>query len=137
LRPDTPRFQAVLMDASALLAPFQLGLDFERRIEDLVDSKIRFCVLEDTLRELRSLSTSSGKVASEARKALKLAERYRLVQNSSDKGGDEGLIESALKLHYAVATCDSALKARLRDLNIPVFSPTGRRRARVDGLFIH
>jgi len=124
------------MDASALLAPFQLGLDFKRWIEDLADSKVQFYVLEDTLRELRSLSTSSGKVASEARKALKLAGRYRVVPNASGKRGDEGLIESALKLCYAVATCDSALRARLRDLNIPVFSPTGRRRARVDG-FIH
>lgn len=133
----TPRVQAVLMDASALLAPFQLGLDFERRIGDLVDSKVQFYVLEDTMRELRSLSETTGRVASEAKKALKLAERCRLVQYSSGKGGDEGLIESALKLRYAVATCDSALRARLRDLNIPVFSPTGRRRVRVDGLFIH
>jgi len=130
----TPRVQAILMDASALLAPFQLGLDFERWIEDLADSKVQFYVLEDTMRELRSLSTSSGKIASEAREALKLAKRYRLVPNVSGKRGDEGLIESALKLCYAVATCDSDLRARLRVLNIPVFSPTGRRKARVEGL---
>jgi len=132
LRPDRGP-QAVLMDASALLAPFQLGIDFERRIEELANSKVQFYVLEDTLRELRTLSASSGRVASEARDALKLAERYRVVPNASDKRGDEGLIESALKLRYAVATCDSDLRGRLRDLNIPVFSPTGRRRARVEG----
>jgi len=126
--------QSILMDSSALLAPFQLGVDFERWIEILVDSKVQFYVLDDTLRELRALSMSSNKIASEAKEALKLAERYETIPSVSDVKGDEGLIEAALKLGYAVATCDSALRARLRDLNIPVFSPTGRRRARVEGL---
>jgi rRNA-processing protein FCF1 len=126
--------QAVLMDASALLAPFQLGIDFERWINMLVDAKVRFYVLEDTLRELRSLSTSSGKIASEAKEALRLAERYEAVPGASERRGDEGLIEAAMKHGYAVATCDRSLRARLRDLKVPVFSPTGRRRARVEGL---
>jgi rRNA-processing protein FCF1 len=124
---------AVLMDASALLAPFQLGLDFERWTTLLCDPPVKFYVLEDTLMELRSISESTGKAATAAKEAFKLAQRYDVLPYSGRKG-DDGLIEAALRFGLALATCDSALRGRSRDLNIPVLSPTGRRKVRIEGL---
>jgi rRNA-processing protein FCF1 len=122
------------MDASALLAPFQLGIDFERWIRILVDSKVEISVLSKTLAELEKLSRSSSKLASDASKALVLAGRYRVIQSSDLEDGDECLINAAKRYNCAVATCDRSLRKKLRDLNIPVFSPTDRGKIRVEGL---
>ena len=123
-----------MMDTSALLAPFQIGIDFERWIGILVDAKVEFYVLSKTLEELRALSTCSGKLASHASKALALAGRYGVLPSPDICKGDECLIKAAKERGCAVATCDRSLRKRLRDLNIPVFSPTGRGKIRVDGL---
>ncbi|MBO3804227.1 MAG: hypothetical protein JTT11_10255, partial [Candidatus Brockarchaeota archaeon] len=123
----------VLMDASALLAPFQLGIDFERWLGILADSKVEIFVLSGTIEELEALGRSRGKTASDASKALVLARRYGVLP-FPNRGGDEGIIEAAKELGCAVATCDKSLKRKLRDLNVPVFSPAGKGKVRVDGL---
>ncbi|MGQ9514047.1 MAG: type II toxin-antitoxin system VapC family toxin [Thermoproteota archaeon] len=122
------------MDTSALLAPFQLGIDFERWIGILVDSKVEIFVLRETLAELEALSSSFGKLGSDASKALVLAGRYRVISSPEPGDVDECLIKAAKRYNCAVATCDRSLKRRLRDLNIPVFSPTDRGKVRVEGL---
>lgn len=115
----------VLMDASALLAPFQIGLDFEWWIGELLGGAL-ICVSEDAVRELQALRASGGaKVSREAGAALELAKHYNIVP--SEGRGDRGILEMAKRRGWAVATCDLSLRDALLREGVPVLSPEGGR----------
>jgi len=101
----------VVLDSNALLIPFQFKVDIVSEITRLlgnVEIIVPSCVID----ELTKIK------ASEAKAAIKLANKFRVVEAS--KKGDRGVIEIAKKEHAAVVTNDQELIKILRNSSIPV-----------------
>ncbi len=106
----------VVLDANALLAPFSRGVWLEDELQRVLGG-VEIYVPSSVLEELRRLASSMP----EARAALLLASRYRIVEVSS--GGDEGVLEAASRLGAVLVTNDAALRAeaRRRGLRVAFF----------------
>jgi len=124
----------VLLDSSALLAPFETGVDFINGITGLTQGRALFLVPFETLVELKRLSTSGPKLAGMARLALSVASDFRTLFPTG-MGCDDALVYLAKTYKAAVATGDRTLSRRLRALDIPVFYPSGGRRIVGKGWF--
>lgn len=117
----------VLLDSSALLAPFETGVNFLNGIVDSANVKMLFVVPFETIVELRMLSTRGPKLAGMVRLALSSAGNFRtLFPTGMDC--DDALVYLAKTYKAAVATGDRTLRRRLRALGIPVFYPSEGRR---------
>ncbi|MEM3078995.1 MAG: hypothetical protein QXF21_01590, partial [Thermoproteota archaeon] len=81
----------VLLDSSALLAPFETGVDFVNGITGLTQGRVLFLVPFETLMELRRLSTEGPKLSGMARLALSLAGGFRTLFPTG-MGCDDALV---------------------------------------------
>jgi len=117
----------VLLDSSALLAPFEIGVDFIRGVVELTGGGVEFAIPFETLVELRRLCSSRPKIAGMARLALEAAEGIKVLPPTG-MDCDDALVFLAKTYKSAVATADSVLRRRLRALGIPVFYPAGEKR---------
>ncbi|MEM1557134.1 MAG: hypothetical protein QXR44_01095 [Thermoproteota archaeon] len=117
----------VLLDSSALLAPFETGTDFMRSMVELVGGGVKLALPFETLVELKMLSRGKPKVAGMARLALEVAKGIRVLPPIG-MACDDALVFFAKTYKSAVATADSVLRKRLRVLGIPVFYPAGEGR---------
>lgn len=124
----------VLLDSSALLAPFETGVDFVNGITGLTHGRVLFLVPFEALVELRRLSTGGPKLSGMAKLALSLAGGFRTLLPTG-MSCDDALLYLAKTYKAAVATGDRTLSRRLRTLGIPVFYPSQGRRIVGKGWF--
>lgn len=124
----------VLLDSSALLAPFETGVDFLNGIMDSAHGRMMFLVPFETIVELRMLSTHRHKLAGMARLALSAASGFRTFFPTG-MNCDDAIVYLAKTYKAAVATGDRTLRRRLRALGIPVFYPSEERRIIGEGWF--
>ncbi|MEM2930324.1 MAG: hypothetical protein QW797_05640 [Thermoproteota archaeon] len=124
----------VLLDSSALLAPFETGVDFVDGIMVLTQGRAVMLVPFEALVELRRLSMGKPKLAGIARLALSVASGFKTLPPTG-MGCDDALAFLAKTYKAAVATGDRTLSRRLRALGIPVFYPSGGRRVIGKGWF--
>lgn len=124
----------VLLDSSALLAPFETGVDFVNGIMALTQGRAIMLLPFETLAELKRLSTGRPKLAGMARLALSVASGFKTLPPTG-MGCDDALICLAKTYKAAVATGDRTLSRRLRALGIPVFYPSGGKRIIWKGWF--
>lgn len=119
--------RTVLLDANALLMPFQfrVHLDAElRRLLGDVDPAIPTPVLD----ELRLLATHDRA----AKAALQLAAKYRVVEGHGS--ADDALLDLAPALHAVVVTNDQPLLDRLKEAGIPRVYLRSRNHLVLEGL---
>jgi len=103
---------AVILDANALLLPFQFRVNLEAELRRLLGEPDIY-VPSPVLNELKGLVRS----VREARGALKLAGRFRVFD--VEGAADDAVLEAASKLNAAVVSNDAALLRRLKDARIP------------------
>jgi len=96
----------VLFDTSFLMLSAELGKDLISLAEDAVGEKIEPYILSDSLEELKAISRHRGKRASLAKVALKLV----------------------------LATIDSKLMKRAREIGVPVLSVGRGLKIRLEGI---
>ncbi len=118
---------SVLLDANALMMPFQFSLDLEEELKRLLGD-YEVLVPSSVLRELEGLSKTDGR----ARAALELASRYRVVEVPGE--GDQAIFSAAVERSSAVLTNDSKLRRRLRRADIPVIYLRGRSKLQAEGI---
>ncbi|MEM3712144.1 MAG: hypothetical protein QXR97_01195 [Thermoproteota archaeon] len=123
----------VLLDSSALLAPFEIGVDFIRGIVELTGGSVELVLPFEAMVELKGLSRSRHRVAGMARLALEAVKGIRVLPPTG-MVCDDSLVFLAKTYKAAVATADSVLRRRLRALGIPVFYPAGEGRIMEAGL---
>jgi rRNA-processing protein FCF1 len=111
----------VLLDTSALLLPFEQGLDLDGEVERALGA-CRVAVPEAALGELRALARDSP----DAKAALKLAERYEVVP--TEGRGDDAILALAVRERAVVVTADRELMARLAEEGVRVLRPRERHR---------
>lgn len=110
--------KAVVLDANALLMPFQFKLNLDKELKRLFGDLPVF-VPSSVLGELsRTLDPNS-------KAALALARKYSIVE--TELSGDEAVIDVALRRDAAVVTNDKELIARLRSEKLPVIRLRGER----------
>ncbi len=102
----------IVLDANALMMPFQFPVNLDAELRRLVgDSEI--FVPSSVANELRRLSKGSRV----AKAALELSEKYEQVEVRMK--GDEAVIEAAASLGAAVVTNDARLLVKLKERGIP------------------
>jgi len=102
----------VLLDANAILLPFQFRLNLEAEIRRLLGDA-DLAVPRPVLEELDVLAVRDRK----GRSARRLADSFRVVEASGS--ADDAIFRLALDRRAVVATNDGALLARLKAAGIP------------------
>jgi uncharacterized protein len=109
----------VILDSSAIMMLFEFSINLEEEITKLLGSH-RVIVPISIVKELEFLSKKGdGKKNIKAKASLKLIENFETI-NTSNRDGDESIIESAKKTRGIVVTNDKKLKGRLKKISIPV-----------------
>ena len=117
-----PRKMGVLLDTNILML-IGRGIDIFTQIEELLDTKPEYYVIEPVVKELEKIFAHGGvKERKAAKLALELVKkkcRVIEVSLSPDKSVDDLLLEIALREGFIVATNDRELRRRLREAGIP------------------
>lgn len=99
----------VVLDTNALLMPFEFSLNIDSELRGLLGS----CEILVPGSMLRELKRSGSKYA---KAALELSKRYRIVE--TEKQGDDGVLDVAIRFGAIVVTNDSELRKRLHEKKI-------------------
>ena len=126
-RQDAPSAMPnVVLDANALMMPFQFGLNLSAEIERLL-GRCEIFVPSSVRSELMKLSSKDRT----AKAALKLCGRFAEVATRSV--GDDGVVEAALTLDAVVVTNDSDLLQALKEKRIRRIRLRSRSHLVIDG----
>jgi rRNA-processing protein FCF1 len=107
----------IVLDANALMMPFQFRLNLDREIMRLFGEASVY-VPSSVLGELSGLADKNAKAA------LALARKYSIVE--TDMSGDDGVIDVAERRSAAVLTNDKELIRRLGRKHIEVVRLRGK-----------
>ncbi|MDD4222856.1 MAG: twitching motility protein PilT [Candidatus Methanomethylophilus sp.] len=103
--------QTVVLDTNALLMPFEVGLNLDVSVRNLLGD-VRFVVPGPLVGELKHLDSRYAKAA------LALARTKEIVP--SEAHGDDAVLEVAVREHAYVLTNDKELRRRARKQQIPL-----------------
>ncbi len=105
----------VVLDANALLLPFEPGIDIFRGIEKLVDGRPEYVVFRQSVNELKS---KSRKERLRAEAVVKALEKNGAEILEKEGKVDEMIAEYAAKHKGMVAVCteDRELKKKLKSI---------------------
>jgi rRNA-processing protein FCF1 len=115
--------KAVVLDANALLMPFQFKVNIDKELKRLF-GEIPVFIPSSVLGELSSI------VDKDAKSALALARKYHIVE--TELRGDDAVLSIAEERSAAVLTNDRELISRLRKERIPVIRLRSERYLVVD-----
>jgi len=109
---------SIVLDANALLMPFQFKVNIDRELKRLF-GEVPVFVPSSVLGELANSTDKNVKAA------LALARKYQIVE--TELSGDDSVFEIARQRSAAVVTNDRELIRRLRAAGIPVIRLRGER----------
>ncbi len=129
----------VIVDTNFLMLPAQFGIDIFTQVDEAVDRKTEFIVLDSVVAEVeRKVSKATGsKEKRLLRVTTELMKRCRVVEVEDDLAGmpvDDQVLEYAKKVSGVIATNDKELRAKARKFEIPLLILRGRKRVVVEGL---
>lgn len=119
--------RTVLLDANALLLPFQFRINLEAELRRLL-GEVDVAVPAPVLEEVRLLATHDR----HAKAAARLAARYRVVEGHGS--ADDALLDLGSRLHAVVVTSDQPLLDRLKKEGIPRIFLRSRSHLALEGL---
>ena len=112
----------VLLDANALMVPFQFRIDIFEELRNLIGA-YEPLILTEVLQELGGLSRGRGRGGSAARSALLLSRRCLETASGYPEGPvDEKIARYAGEHGCMVFTNERALRDKLLELGIPVIT---------------
>ena len=115
--------KAIVLDANALLMPFQFKVNLDSELRRLFGD-IPVFVPSSVLGELANSTDKNAKAA------LTLARKYGIVE--TELRGDDAVLDIASMREAAVVTNDRALITRLRELRLQVVRLRSRKYLVVD-----
>ena len=125
----------IILDSNFLLVPLQFRVDIFEELNVLL-GKAEPIVLSTTIEELKKIiEKSSIKERMQFSAALKLAERCEILKVKKDKSEnyDDVIFRVAKELKIPVATNDSELRKRLREVGIATVYLRQKARLEIDG----
>ena len=107
------------MDTNALMLPYQFGINLEKELTRLL-GMCRIIVPVTVVEEMERLAEKGGKVGRAAQLGLSIIKKrgFRLME--TENRGDDGVIETALKMEAAIVTNDKELKKKAKELQLPI-----------------
>ncbi|KAA0000775.1 MAG: hypothetical protein FE047_00790 [Thermoplasmata archaeon] len=111
--------RAVVLDTNALMMPYQFGINLEKELTRLL-GMCRIIVPVTVVEEMERLAEKGGKVGRAAQLGLSIIKKrgFRLME--TENRGDDGVIETALKMEAAIVTNDKELKKKAKELQLPI-----------------
>jgi hypothetical protein len=126
----------VIFDSNFFFIPTQFKIDIFEEMAKLLNQKYEQLLLSTTLFELRGIAEKgTPKLRRQAQTALNLTRKCKLVNAERKEGetNDDVVVRMAMQLKCAVATNDSVLRRRLRDISIPVIYLRQKSRLELEG----
>jgi len=107
------------LDTNALMMPYQFGINLEKELTRLL-GMCRIIVPVTVVEEMERLAEKGGKVGRAAQLGLSIIKKrgFRLME--TENRGDDGVIETALKMEAAIVTNDKELKKKAKELQLPI-----------------
>jgi hypothetical protein len=122
---------AVVLDANALMMPFERNVRIEEELDRLLGSW-QAVVPEAVLKELATMAAmAKGKRRLDAKAALTLAARFTMVDTT--KRGDAGVLQAARALDAIVFSNDREVRAQARDAGLRTIYLRGGSHLELDG----
>ncbi len=123
--------KAVVLDTNALMLPYQCGINLEKELSRLLGI-CRIIVPVTVVEEMENLAQKDGSVGRAAKLGLSIVRKrgFRLVRTESQ--GDDGVLETALRMDAAILTNDKELKKRAKEMNLPVIYLRGEDRREME-----
>jgi hypothetical protein len=121
LTSKAPSRQIVVLDANALMMPFQFGLNLDLELGRLVPG-CEMVVPSSVIEELKAVLEKTSDP--HARSALSLATKYRCID--VEGAGDEAVLDCAISLHAVLVTNDRGLRARAQAAGLKVIGLRGK-----------
>jgi rRNA-processing protein FCF1 len=121
LKSKAPSRPVVVVDANALMMPFQFGLNIDLELGRLVPG-CEMVVPSSVVAELRAVFEKTKDP--HARSALSLAPKYRCID--VEGSGDDAVLELARRLGAVVVTNDRGLRARAQAAGLGVVGLRGK-----------
>lgn len=123
--------RAVVLDTNALMMPYQYGINIEKELTRLLGI-CRIIIPRTVVEEIEKLSEQEGKIGRAAKLGLSIIKKrgFRLVE--TENMGDDGVLETAIKMDAAILTNDKELKNKARELNLPIIYLRGGTRLEME-----
>ncbi|HEC88198.1 MAG TPA: hypothetical protein ENI52_02660 [Thermoplasmata archaeon] len=123
--------RAVVLDTNALMMPYQYGINIEKELTRLLGI-CRIIVPRTVVEEIEKLSEEEGKIGRAAKLGLSIIKKrgFRLME--TENMGDDGVLETAIKMDAAILTNDKELKNKARELNLPIIYLRGGTRLEME-----
>jgi rRNA-processing protein FCF1 len=123
-----PSRQVVVLDANALMMPFQFGINIDLELGRLVPG-CEIVVPSSVIAELRAVLEKTNDPT--ARGALSLAPKYRIFKtggagSKTGVSGDEAILGVARGLKAVIVTNDRELRARAQAAGLKVIGLRGK-----------
>lgn len=131
----------ILLDTNFLLIPAQFRVDIFQEIDRLITQKYDLITLPHIINELNEFGKKSRKNQNEARIALELAKKCKIMETNSDfplissNGVDDIILKLAIKNRWIVATNDAALRKKLRSQQLPTITLRNKAYLIIEGDF--
>jgi len=126
----------IILDSNFLFIPAQFRLDIFEAMTTLINQRYEPIVLSTTEDELRKMAEAGApKLRKQAKMALELAKKCQLahVERKTEESNDDVIVRVAAQWKCPVATNDSELRRRLRDISIPVVYLRQKSRLELEG----
>ena len=116
----------VILDSSAIMMLFEFPVNLEDQLTELI-GKHHIIVPKPIVKELMFLSQKGkGKQKTKAKAALKIIEKYDVVDVNNNSKGDESVLSLAEKLDGIVVTNDHELRRRVKRSSLHVVFLRGK-----------
>ena len=116
-----PGRPVVVLDANALMMPFQFSINIDIELERVLGS-FEMVVPSSVIVELKRVAVEQK--ASEAKGALRLAAKYRTLK--VEGRGDDSVLAAARELGAVLLTNDAGLRRRAREAGLRTVCLRGR-----------
>ncbi|MGQ9542918.1 MAG: type II toxin-antitoxin system VapC family toxin [Candidatus Bathyarchaeia archaeon] len=125
----------VVLDSNILLLPLNLKIDIFYEIERLLARRVRFVLIDPVRIELERLSMDRSERGRKTVYVSRLLDRCENIkfERGSRETVDDAIVRFAEGSRVIVATADTALRKRLRDINVPVIYVRERSRLKLEG----
>ena len=127
---------SVILDSNFLMIPAKFPIDIFEGLEKALNQRVEAIVPSPVYDELKRVSaTKSIKQARQAREALKLAEKLKIIEVKPRPREqiDDVILRLASEWGCPVATNDAELRKKLKEKSIPVVYLRQRSHLEVNG----
>jgi len=111
--------RAVVLDTNALMMPYQFGINIEKELNRLLGI-CRIIVPRTVVEEMEKLAEEGGEVGRAAKLGLSIIRKRGVRLVETENKGDDGVLETAIKMDAAILTNDKELKKKAKELRLPI-----------------